>query len=141
MTWLLFAVIVRAENLDRVYARRLSRARAGQVAPLVAEFEQVRELRLACKLEVRERRFPLSCFAVLRREDSWNLRSPAERARVLSRLETRCERATTALVLPPSTADLSPLSDACRKRVLEGREIRAYREEEGIKTNEPWSGS
>lgn len=141
MIALLVSLLVRAETLERVYAKRLARARPGQVVSLVAEFDRLRELRLACKLELRENRFPSACFATLGLEDLWGLRSRADRARVSMKLEAKCVRAARALILPASATDLSMLSPACRRHVREGRKIRAYRDEDGIGTREPWSGS
>jgi hypothetical protein len=128
-----------ALTLEGEYARRLERAHtAGEIDRLNATYDEIRVLRLACGVQLRAKRAPLSCYEALRLETEWALHGSGERATLQHRLDERCRSAAQALRVPVAGDDSLPaVSAPCREEVRRARRIQAYRADDDA----TWSGN
>lgn len=123
--------MLHATDLEQNLVERLSRARSGAEArAMLADFRDLRVARKACRIELRSRSIPTSCFEALRLERAWGVGQ--ERAEhVRRRLDDHC-RALSTLEL--GTVRSEGLSGPCLTAARRARELRTYRDE-------TWSGS
>jgi hypothetical protein len=130
---------VAAVTLEGEYARRLERARtADEIDRLNATYGDIRVLRLACGVQLRAKRAPLSCYEALRLETAWALHGSGERLSLQHRLDERCRSAARALRVPAADdGSLAAASAPCREEVRRARRIQAYRAEDDA----TWSGN
>ncbi len=131
--------VVLATSLEHDHVRRLARARTpAAVAKAVADFENLKVARAACRIQVREKRLPLACYEALNLEIRQGLR-PARpdsgRRGVLHRLDELCRETAAALTVPELPVSPHETSPACRKYLAEARSIRNYRDR-----RPDWSG-
>ena len=98
MMWALMALFSFASfaNLDEAYVHRLARARsASQVRKLNENYERLRILRRACRLQVDQAAIPVACFETAQTEREWGL-APVN-PELLLRLDELCARNARAL--------------------------------------------
>jgi hypothetical protein len=123
-------------ELEQEYVRKLNQSTSARdVEVLQSTFEQIRMLRLACRLQIQSRFVPTNCFEVLRLERRWGLRTRGETSRAEQDLNERCRKAAQGLRLPPLASSTTELSKICLRQVQEAREIQAYRARE----SDTWS--
>lgn len=130
MIWLfwIFPLTLKAATLEQEYVQRLNRAQASQVDGLFDHFERIRVLRLACRLQLKEKKVPSACYEAVAAEDKWIPRPKAKAEALRKELDERCARAARRLNVP-SRGNLRPeLSASCRKKVEEAWRIQAYRQ-------------
>lgn len=132
LTWLFWIATAHGQtkDLERVYFERLSHASAAEITDLKMTFEKIKTWRLACELQTREARVPVSCYQQLAAETKWQLWS-AEAARTrAATLDQRCARAAQNLRLPPEATDMNAVSESCREAIVRARAIERYRSED-----------
>lgn len=134
----LFSFACRA-SLDELQAKRLMQAKtADSVHKLTKEFEQLREARLSCKFQLRDKLPPTRCFEVLALEQRVGA---IERSRVLlaqKALDKICGENVRLQLRSLSESPPSPtsyLSPSCRKDLKSLQKVWTYR------MPDSWSGS
>lgn len=114
----------RAANLDQHISRRLMAAKSeSETSKIVMDAEAVRVARLACRIQISEKRIPEACYRALKLEKEFGL---STRAETLQDLDRRCEVSSRRL-RRPFRADLSYLSRSCRASIRRAEELLAYK--------------
>jgi hypothetical protein len=120
-----------ATDLESRYLLRLRHLhQAEQIERLGESYNQVRTLRLACRLQIHAHTVPLACYETLQAEAEWQLRPKSAAHQLQVELDERCRKAARGLHLPAAEADLKAASSFCRAQVREGRAIERYRQGE-----------
>lgn len=115
------------ETLEQKYLQQLHRGRADDWPRLREHFEFIKASRLACRLQLREKRVPAACYQTLAAEQEWNLRPPPEARRLITEFDRRCRQAAEALNVPLPGPSTRHMSANCRRAVAEARKIQEYR--------------
>ncbi len=126
MTALLLAFfsLANAQGLDEALIRRLASASsAAQVRRLEEQADALRVARLACRIQLRERRIPAACYSALKLERNFGLASGRGTERELDR---KCESGSRRLK-SPIRIEMSALSRSCRDSVRRALELLAYK--------------
>lgn len=121
---LVLSLSVAAAKLDREVSRRLATARtANEANQIMITAESIRVARLACRIQINEKRIPEACYQALKLEKNFGLFS---RERTEQDLDRRCEAASRRL-RKPSGIDSKWLSPACRDSLRRAEELLAYK--------------
>ncbi len=115
---------VHAAHFEQVLIRRLATATSTRQLRLVeAQAEDIRATRLACRVQLSERRVPIACYSALVLEKRFGLTSHAGTTRELDR---KCEAASRRLK-PTEKLDLKSASPSCREAIRRAAELLAYK--------------
>lgn len=120
-----------AETLESRFLEQLTRAHSSAaVDHLKNTYEELKVARGACKIQLSERTPPSACYASLRLENSLGINAThAQKAKLLSRLDSLCASATLKLRVSKEQNDLG-VSNACARHIREARAIQEYRQDE-----------
>lgn len=123
-----------AANPDDQYLKSLTRARSGaEVERLNSEYSRLKIAQTACRIELKERNVPVSCYEAVEMESKMDRSSDSgEKIRRILHLDRLCASAASSLRV---TGETSAVSSACAKNIASARAIQNYRGEE----NADWS--
>ena len=90
------------------------------------QYKELRVLRLACRIELKEEQVPTSCYAALQAESQWSGQK-TDQQELRRQLDHLCQRASRKFHLPRAKILSPAVSEACRRDVEENLAIEAYR--------------
>lgn len=109
-----------------------------QVQGLVGKFEALRESRIGCKFQLKDKIIPTECYRTLALEKSLQLVTPIEERKLRGQLDTFCKKFAKAAAYENAREIPRPsghLSSSCRANFRELNAILAYRQ-----GDRSWSG-
>lgn len=141
--WCYFLVLgfpfwLHAESLETHYLAKISRAKTpAEVTRLSKAYSDLKEARIACRIQLRRRTLPSACYDSLKGEIKLGMHgSTTRRKQLLSKLDEKCaETAADIYLSGHSVPRADGISPYCARKVNEARKIHAYRNE----TREYWS--
>lgn len=113
-----------ALTLDQIEIKKISRAKSAvEIEQIRSDSEKIRIARLACKIQMRSRVIPESCYQALALEEKFGLRQNRD---LITRLDQKCVGAAQRLhkILVSNLKNLSP---TCRSSVVRAQELMAYK--------------
>jgi hypothetical protein len=127
----------RAEALSTAALRKMAGAKtAGDIEKIRNAFDDLRILRMACDLQLKERSIPTACYQALELEQKWGLSSKSHAARIRVRIDRRCADAARRFqgLASPLSKDVST---KCRTSVARAKELKEYQQSD----QHEWRGS
>ncbi len=113
-----------ALTLEQMTVKKISAAHSVAEVQLTHDrAENIRVARLACKLQLRDKMIPESCYRALKLEAAFGLTVSKH---LQARLDRKCEMAARTLSHIPKL-EIKALSRSCRDFVDRARELLAYK--------------
>ncbi|MGE4131238.1 MAG: hypothetical protein AB7F86_06345 [Bdellovibrionales bacterium] len=117
-----------AMSVDRALLRAATRARTGPEVEIVAQLQdQTKISRIACDIELREKRVPTACYSALRNELELGTISKARHTKRLTELDSICRSNAPNEDLRLFSTVQTDLSLKCREQVAKQIELLKYR--------------
>ena len=126
--WVIFFhSIAGAAPLESHYLAYIASARDPRaVEHLMAQYEELKITRAACRIQLRDQNVPTACYLALRLENNLHMHPTEMKTGLLrAQLDSRCRQAALTADIPPATDEA--VSPACAKWLREARAIVAYR--------------